>query len=67
VGENELILILPLQREGLVGNGNFAFYNLTEGINKKFYNDKKSLPYQGRDFPEGMPLARESSINAKLL
>jgi hypothetical protein len=56
----ELNPTLLLRREGLIGNGNFAFYILTGQTNDKFYNDNKvslflrerfSLPASGwREF-----------------
>lgn len=39
----ELILILLLEREGLIGNDVITFYILTEQINEKLQNDDKRV------------------------
>lgn len=44
-GYSELILILLLPREGLIGNDNFTFYMLTENLVNSFEVTIKSLSF----------------------
>jgi hypothetical protein len=50
-----IFIIAGVNEEGLISNGNFAFYILTEEHNEKFYNANKVSPFSRERL-------RESSI-----